>query len=736
MNSLSKENLNQSVQYVKSVGPKRADSFAKVGINTIHDLLLFFPSRHLDRTTVLTAAKALGYLINGYEGELTVIGKVVDVESKRFGKREILKVQFRDSTGFFECIWFQGAKYFKSVFNEEQVFAVSSKPEKSKFGALQFVHPDFDRITEEEEKNFLHTGKIIPFYKIPKELRTQKIGDLSIRRIINYAVEKYAGELEETLPEKIIKENKLLNINEAVKNFHFPVSTEKLESAKIRFKFEELFYLELIVALRKNYYQTRLSGNSMQIKTTLISDFLKVLPFELTNAQLKVLGEIKNDMLSEKPMNRLLQGDVGCGKTVVSLIAMLIAVDNKFQAAIMAPTEILADQHAKNISVMMNNLAEKFTKRKIKVSLLIGGQKKSEREKRLQEIELQEADIIVGTHALFEEKVKFKNLGFVVIDEQHRFGVRQRARFQSKGNQPDVLVMSATPIPRTLSLTLYGDLDVSVINEMPKDRKSVKTVLRSDNKLPEIFKFISEKSKEGYQSFIVYPLVEDSEKLELKAAETYYKELRTSHLKNLKLGLIHGRMSWQEKEEKMIFFLKKEFDVLISTTVIEVGIDIPDANIILLNDAHRFGLSQLHQLRGRVGRGSKQAYCILVTKNKIAKFNSNEYISLDYLSSAQIEKYKSAIRLQTMVNTNNGFEIAETDLKLRGPGDIFGTKQSGFPELKHVDLVKDTELIIKAKKIAFEIIKQDPSLELDSNKMIRKNLTTSYSDNIKFSTVA
>ncbi|NNJ52854.1 MAG: ATP-dependent DNA helicase RecG [Ignavibacteriaceae bacterium] len=736
MNSLSKENLNQSVQYVNSVGPKRADSFAKVGINTIHDLLLFFPSRHLDRTTVLTAAKALGYLINGYEGELTVIGKVVDVESKRFGKREILKVQFRDSTGFFECIWFQGSKYFKSVFNEEQVFAVSSKPEKSKFGALQFVHPDFDRITEEEEKNFLHTGKIIPFYKIPKELRTQKIGDLSIRRIINYAVEKYAGELEETLPEKIIKENKLLNINEAVKNFHFPVSTEKLESAKIRFKFEELFYLELIVALRKNYYQTRLSGNSMQIKTTLISDFLKVLPFELTNAQLKVLGEIKNDMLSEKPMNRLLQGDVGCGKTVVSLIAMLIAIDNKFQAAIMAPTEILADQHAKNISVMMNNLAEKFTKRKIKVSLLIGGQKKSEREKRLQEIELQEADIIVGTHALFEEKVKFKNLGFVVIDEQHRFGVRQRARFQSKGNQPDVLVMSATPIPRTLSLTLYGDLDVSVINEMPKDRKSVKTVLRSDNKLPEIFKFISEKSKEGYQSFIVYPLVEDSEKLELKAAETYYKELRTSHLKNLKLGLIHGRMSWQEKEEKMIFFLKKEFDVLISTTVIEVGIDIPDANIILLNDAHRFGLSQLHQLRGRVGRGSKQAYCILVTKNKIAKFNSNEYISLDYLSSAQIEKYKSAIRLQTMVNTNNGFEIAETDLKLRGPGDIFGTKQSGFPELKHVDLVKDTELIIKAKKIAFEIIKQDPSLELDSNKMIRKNLTTSYSDNIKFSTVA
>ncbi|HEY6626474.1 MAG TPA: ATP-dependent DNA helicase RecG, partial [Ignavibacteriaceae bacterium] len=602
MKSVSKNSLDDSVQYLKSVGPKRAESFSKIGIRTIRDLLFYFPSRHLDRTTVLTAAKAYGYMMNGYDGELTVIGKVFEKEKKRFGKKEILKVQFRDETGFFECVWFRGTKYFYSVFNEGDVFAISSKPDKSKYGALQFVHPDFDRISEEEEKSFLHTGKIIPFYRIPKELKSGNIGDLSLRRIISLAVENYADKVEETLPDEIIRQNKLISLQDAIRNYHFPESSDKLSSAQKRFKFEELFYLELLVALRKLNYQSKLIGNKMSIKTNLVQSFLKTLPFELTKAQLKVLGEIKNDLLSEKPMNRLLQGDVGSGKTIVSLIAMLIAVDNGYQAAIMAPTEILADQHAKNISTMMKNLYKRFPEREIKVSLLLGGQKKSEREKRLQEIELQEADIVVGTHALFEEKVNYKNLGLVVIDEQHRFGVRQRAKLQSKGKTPEVLVMSATPIPRTISMTIYGDLDISVIDEMPKNRKPIKTVLRGESRLPEIFKFIIDKKKEGYQTFIVYPLVEDSDKLELKAAETFYEELSKTHLKNLNVGLIHGRMSWQEKEEKMLLFLKKDFDVLVSTTVIEVGIDIPDANIILINDAHRFGLSQLHQLRGRVGR--------------------------------------------------------------------------------------------------------------------------------------
>jgi len=354
----------------------------------------------------------------------------------------------------------------------------------------------------------------------------------------------------------------------------------------------------------------------------------------------------------------------------------------------------------------------------------------------LQEIELQEADIIVGTHALFEEKVNYKKLGLVVIDEQHRFGVRQRAKLQSKGKTPEVLVMSATPIPRTISMTIYGDLDISVIDEMPKNRKSIKTVLRGEKRLPEIFKFIVDKKKEGYQTFIVYPLVEESDKLELKAAETLYEELSKTHLKNLNLGLIHGRMSWQEKEEKMLLFLKKQFDVLVATTVIEVGIDIPDANIILINDAHRFGLSQLHQLRGRVGRSDKQAFCILVTKDEIVQYNIQQQLDLDYLSTSMIEKYKSAIRLQTMVKTNNGFEIAETDLKLRGPGDIFSTKQSGFPDLKYADIIHDAELISLTKNIAFNLINKDPSLESENNSVIRKNLITHYSENLQYAKIA
>jgi ATP-dependent DNA helicase RecG len=736
MNSVSKNTLDDSVQYLKSVGPKRAESFGKIGIKTIRDLLFYFPSRHLDRTTVLTAAKAYNYLINGYDGELTVIGKVFEKEKKKFGKKEVLKVQFKDETGFFEGVWFHSTKYFYSVFNEGDLFAISSKPDKSKHGALQFIHPDFDRITEEEENSFLHTGKIIPFYRIPKELKSGNIGDLSLRRIINLAVENYADQIDETLPLDIINNNKLMLLKEAVRSYHFPESTDKLNSARTRFKFEELFYLELLVALRKQNYQSKLIGNKMIIKTNLVQNFLKTLPYELTKAQLKVLGEIKNDLLSEKPMNRLLQGDVGSGKTIVSIIAMLIAVDNGYQAAIMAPTEILADQHAKNISSMMKKLNGLFSEWEIKVTLLLGGQKKSERDKKLQEIELHEADIIVGTHALLEEKVKYKNLGLVVIDEQHRFGVRQRAKLQSKGKTPEVLVMSATPIPRTITMTIYGDLDISVVDEMPKNRKPIKTVLRGENKLPEIFKFVINKRKEGYQTFLVYPLVEESDKLELKAAETLYEELRKTHLKNLNLGLIHGRMSWQEKEEKMLRFLKKEFDVLVSTTVIEVGIDIPDANIILINDAHRFGLSQLHQLRGRVGRSDKQAFCVLVTKNEIVQYNIQQRLDLDYLSSAMIEKYKSAIRLQTMVRTNNGFEIAETDLKLRGPGDIFSTKQSGFPDLKYADIINDAELIVKTKNIAFDLINKDPSLELPSNIVIRKNLIKHYSNNLQYAKIA
>ena len=739
----AKENiLEQSIQYLKSVGPKRAEAFKKIGIETIHDILFFFPSKHLDRTTTVASSKAYGYILNGYDGELTIIAKVADKEIRRFGKREILKVHFRDSSGFFECTWFQGAKYFFSVFNEGDYFAISGKPEISKYGSLQFIHPDFDRISEDESQNLLNTGKIIPFYRIPKELREKNIGDFSLRKIISNAVENYADLLEETLTQELIEKHKLLNIKEAVKNFHYPETKEKLSTALRRFKFEELFYLETLVALRKSNYKKKLSGLSFKIKSGLIPEFLETLPFKLTKAQLKVLSEIKMDMGSPFPMNRLLQGDVGSGKTIVALIAMLIAIDNGFQAAMMAPTEILADQHAKNIVKLLNPLKEKSNNSKdknlIKVSLLLGGQNRSAKEKLRISNELQEADIIVGTHALFEEDVKFRNLGLVIVDEQHRFGVAQRAKLQSKARTPDVIVMSATPIPRTLSMTIYGDLDVSTIDEMPKNRKQVKTILRDESKLPAIYKFILDKHNQGYQSFIVYPLVEESDKLELKAAETYFNALKETYLKKLNVGLIHGKMNWQKKEEAMQLFLAKKFDVLIATTVIEVGIDIPDANIILINDAHRFGLSQLHQLRGRIGRGNKQGYCILVTKKEFTLEGKQlpGGPDLNYMASSQIEKYKTLIRLQSMVEHRDGFKIADIDLKLRGPGDIFSTRQSGFPDLRYADIVNDVNLLMEAKLSAFKLIENDPHIKLEQNNTIRKNLIKKYSDNLSYARIA
>ncbi len=721
--------LEQSVKFLKSVGPKRAESFAKIGVETIRDLLFYFPTRYLDRSTTLNAAKVLSHIMNGYEGEVTIIGKVVSKEVVNIHRKEILKVQMRDVSGFFECVWFQGASYFKNYFDEGEHYAISTKPVLTKFGNLQFVHPDFDKITEDESQKFLNTGKIIPFYKVGKELKNTKLGDLSLRRIISFAVETYSQYLKESLTEEIIYEHNLLGIIEAIQNIHFPESKEKLEKAQQRFKFEELFYIELLVALRKFYLKENTPGFSMQIKSKLVSEFLKTLPFELTQAQLKVLHDIRMDLESNKPMNRLLQGDVGSGKTIVALISMLIAKDNGFQSALMAPTEILADQHYKNISRILKYFD-------VKVSLLIGSQKKSERKKHLENIETNGSDIIIGTHAIFEEQVNFKNLGLVVIDEQHRFGVLQRSKLITKGHSPDVIVMTATPIPRTLSMTVYGDLDVSIIDEMPKNRKLIKTYLRGESKLPQIYQYIIDKIQEGYQAFIVYPLVKESEKIELKAAETHYEDLKQTYFKDVRLGLVHGQMSWQEKEDVMQKFAAKEFDVLISTTVIEVGIDIPDANIIVINDAHRFGLSQLHQLRGRVGRSDKQAYCILVTKDDYA-FSSNTFtLDFDFMSPSQIEKNKSLARLNAMVRFLSGFDISEVDLKLRGPGDIFGTKQSGFPELRYANIIEDQEILVKAKSAAFTIIEKDPKLNLPHNKIFKHNLLTNYKESINYAKIA
>lgn len=719
--------LDRSVMYVKSVGPKRAESFSKTGIETIRQLLYFLPSRYLDRTNILTALKAYGHLMNGYEGEVTIIGKVESKEVLRYGKKELLKVYMRDPSGFFECVWFQGVKYMQQQFEPGEYYAVSSHPTATKFGGIQFVHPDYDKLSEDESAKFLNTGKIIPFYRMSKELRSTNIGDMSLRRIISSAVEKYALHLEETLTPGIIERYQLTSLTEAIRNVHFPENYDLLKSALRRIKFDELFYIELLVALRKhNIHAAR--GNTMTVKTDMVSSFLKSLPFELTHSQLSVLKQIRQDMAASKPMNRLLQGDVGSGKTIVALISMLIARDNGFQSVLMAPTEILADQHYKTIT----KLLEGFD---VKVELLLGGQSKSKKKKKLEEIE-SHSDIIIGTHALLESNVAFSNLGLVIIDEQHRFGVVQRARIITKGATPDVIVMTATPIPRTLSMTVYGDLDISTITEMPANRKPVKTYLRGESTLPMVYQYIIDKHREGYQSFIVYPLVEESEKLELKAATTHYEELQNTYLKDLRLGLIHGQMNWQEKEDVMLRFKNKEYDVLVATTVIEVGIDIPDANIIVINDAHRFGLSQLHQLRGRVGRSQMQAYCIMITKDEMIQRAGLHRQSPDYLSESQLERNRAISRLQAMVQYTSGFDISEIDMKLRGPGDIFGTKQSGFPELKYADIIKDTDILIEAKVAAFEIIEKDPHFSSSENRLIKENLIKNYSQNFSYAKIA
>lgn len=726
---MNSSNLDQPVQYLKSVGPKRAESFSKIGINKVRDLLFYFPTRYLDRTTILNTVKVIQYLQNGYEGEVTVIGKVEEKEVIRYGKKSLFKVLLKDSAGRFECVWFQGIKFFKDKFNEGEYYAISAKPVITKFGHLQFTHPDFDRLEDEESSDFLNTGKIIPFYRLSKELKSGYIGDLSLRKIIHNAVENYSGNIEETLPDKIVERQELSGLADSVMNIHFPQNREKLEAAQQRFKFEELFFLELLVALRKNINKQKLTGIPLSIKTDLVKKFLKELPFELTDSQLEVLREIRIDLEDTKPMNRLLQGDVGSGKTIVALIAMLIAVDSGYQAAIMAPTEILANQHYIN----MKEILKYFD---ININLLIGGQKKSERKKELEEIQSQGKSIIIGTHALLEDNVLFNKLGLVIIDEQHRFGVVQRSRLIRKGIMPNVLVMTATPIPRTLSLTLYGDLDVSSINEMPKDRVPVKTFVRGEKALQQIYQFIKEKIVDGYQTFMVYPLVEESDKLELKAAETHFEKLKSTFFSDVNVGMIHGKMNWREKEMVMKDFAAKKYDLLISTTVIEVGIDVPEANIMIINDAFRFGLSQLHQLRGRVGRGNKQAYCILVTNNNSVINPDNVNLNFEYMSKSEIEKNKSKIRLNAMVKYTDGFKLSEIDLKLRGPGDIFGTKQSGLPELKYADLVTDFDIIVKAKEEAFKIIEEDPKLNKPEHQKLKKILLTLYKENLNYSKIA
>lgn len=691
--------LNTSVQFLKGIGEKRAKCLQEVGVETILDILYYFPRRYLDRRNI-TQIKDLKKDMTA-----TVVGKVQFCGIKLGRKSRYILVVF-DGTGYMNCVWFHRVKYWNNVFEKGETVAFSGKV--GHFGDYQMVHPEFDKLSDSGEKDFLNTGRLIPLYPSSEALSKVGFDSRGFRRVLKHAVADYAYALEESVPSAILKRQELIPLKTAIENVHFPKNKETLLQARRRLKFDELFYLELSLAYRRRNIETTRKGIEFLKVGDRTRAMIESLPFELTGAQKRVVKEIRDDMKKPAPMNRLIQGDVGSGKTMVALIAMMMCVENDYQAALMAPTEILAEQHYLNIHAWLEELG-------IRVVLLIGSQNKTEREETRALIASGEAGIIVGTHALIQEGVAFHRLGLAIIDEQHRFGVEQRATLMKKGVSPDVLVMTATPIPRTLSLTLYGDLDVSIIDELPPGRKPVKTAWRSDKKRSEIYRFVAERIREnGAQVYVVFPLIEESEKMELKAAIANYEKLSSGIFSDFRVGLLHGAMKSAEKEQVMSDFKAGKLQVLVSTTVIEVGVDVANATIMLIENAERFGLPQLHQLRGRVGRGAKESYCFLIAQYPMTS--------------------DARVRLDTMAETNDGFKIAEIDLKLRGPGEFFGTRQHGLPQMQIADITKDTELLLKAREEAFRLARESKRV-LNFNSPVRAHFFKNYHEKFELARI-
>lgn len=716
------------LQWIKGIGPKKAEALAGEGILSPADALMYFPRAYVDRNA-MASLKALAVKLRqensalldkgdkffSMQNEAMVVARIASKKEHKYGKnRRMLKVGLRDSSnGSAEIVFWNYVSYYDKQLQEGELVIVSGKPELNKFGHVSFNHPEIEKFNSSEARQFSE-GKLLPVYRLPQGLRNAGITIRSLRDIIDNVIAKELNYLKETLPEELLEKYKLPGIAAAVKRLHFPTSRRAVDRCGKRMKFEEIFFFELFLAIRQRGIAVQEKGLYVDPKSSSARTLLDSLPFELTRDQKKVIREIADDMASGKPMNRLLQGDVGSGKTIVAVLSILMAIDSGYQTAFMAPTELLAEQH-------YHSLRKFFKDIEINVVQLVGGQKKKARMEIFEGIMSGKANIIVGTHALFASEIEYHKLGLVIIDEQHRFGVEQRAELKKLGEQsheesdivPHILVMSATPIPRTLSMTAYGDLDVSIIKEMPKNRKPIKTKIAFESELPGVYEFIREQVKEGRQAYIVYPLVEESEKLELKSATVHYQKLKDEIFPELKCGILHGQLFWYEKEDAMNDFLDKKYDILISTTVIEVGIDVSNATVMLIENAERFGLSQLHQLRGRVGRGSEQSYCILATKDDY-KYEIKKKGGKDEERKANI------IRLKTMERTSDGFEIAKVDLELRGPGDFLGTKQSGLPNFKFINLVEDVKIIETARKEAYSLIEDDPRLRKPENAMIKR----------------
>lgn len=679
--------LQTPIDYLKGIGPHRADILRKeVGIHTYGDLLNFFPSRYLDKTRFYKIKE-----LERNSSEVQIVGKIVHlktVEQKR-GKR--LVADFIDETGKIELVWFRGHKWIRENLKLNTPYVIFGKTNWYN-GLFSMPHPEMELV--EDYKNNLRTA-MQPVYPSTEKLGKSGITNRVFSKCVQQLFLESKNEFFEPLPKDLLDELHLLPKAEAVFNAHFPKSQELLAKAQFRLKFEELFYIQIQLLMKNMLRKKKIRGFPFEEVGDHFSDFYKNhLPFELTEAQKRVIKEIRQDLGSGAQMNRLLQGDVGSGKTIVALMSVLLALDNGFQACIMAPTEILAIQH-------YNGIAELVAELGIRVSLLTGSSKTSERKEIHEALENGELHLLIGTHALLEEKVQFKNLGLAIIDEQHRFGVAQRARLWKKNHlPPHILVMTATPIPRTLAMSLYGDLDVSVIDELPPGRKDIKTVHRFDSNRLKVFRFIREEIKKGRQIYIVYPLIQESEKMDYKDLMDGYESIaREFPMPEYQISIVHGQMKPADKDYEMDRFVRGETQIMVATTVIEVGVNVPNASVMIIESAERFGLSQLHQLRGRVGRGAEQSYCILMTGHKLSA--------------------DSKTRLETMTSTGDGFEIAEVDLKLRGPGDLMGTQQSGVLNLKIADIVKDNDILKAARYHALQLLKEDPNLELEKHKVVR-----------------
>ena len=668
--------LKQNIQYIKGVGPNRAKLLANLEINTLEDLITYYPRQYEDRGK----PKKINDLIDGEESLIEGVA-VSRVSEIRTNKRNmtIYKLIVRDDTASCGITWYNQS-YLKSIFKPGTIYKFYGKV-SFKAGKIEMLSPVFD--IDGKDKN---TGKIIPIYPL-----TYRLSQNTIRQIIENGLQIVNNDLEETLPDYLINEYNLYSINEAINKIHFPNTFDEFIKARQRLVFEELLTMQILLLSLKNNNMKKNTGIEFD-KNVKMSDVIVNLPFKLTKAQIKVLQEIDNDMESDKMMNRLLQGDVGSGKTVVSIIAAYKAVKSGYQAAIMAPTSILASQHLEGFKQILEPFG-------IRCELLIGSTTKKNKERILQDLKEGKIDILIGTHAIIEENVIFNNLGFVVTDEQHRFGVRQRQMISDKGKNVDTLVMTATPIPRTLALILYGDLDISIIDELPPNRKKIDTFAVRKSMEERVNNFIKKQIEEGRQAYIVCPLVEENEEINAKSVMELAEKYKDEIFKEFKVEYIHGKLKAKEKERIMNEFKDGNIDILISTTVIEVGVNVPNASIMVIENAERFGLATLHQLRGRVGRGGYQSYCIL-------KYQGNSEIIIK--------------RMQVMQDTNDGFIISEKDLELRGSGEFFGTKQHGLPEFKIANLFEDMPMLKQVQSVAMKIISEDPELKEEKNRRLRK----------------